>query len=193
MKHRCDSPAYRFVLLSAVLATAMPAHAEAACVAEPQAYRETDFRAATPCTLRGGTVLSTTELAALIDTGGIVLIDVLPAPRRPQGLPEDALWLPPERRSLPGSVWLPNTGFAVLPVEEEHYLRDNLRRQSAGDTGRALVFFCERDCWMSWNAAKRAIEWGYGNVYWYPDGSDGWQASGRTLVEVVPVERAAGQ
>jgi rhodanese-related sulfurtransferase len=27
---------------------------------------------------------------------------------------------------------------------------------------------------MSWNAAKRAMEYGYSNVTWYPEGTDGW-------------------
>jgi hypothetical protein len=27
---------------------------------------------------------------------------------------------------------------------------------------------------MSWNAARRALEWGYTAVIWYPDGTDGW-------------------
>ena len=30
---------------------------------------------------------------------------------------------------------------------------------------------------MSWNAAKRALSLGYAHVAWYPDGTDGWQAS----------------
>ena len=31
---------------------------------------------------------------------------------------------------------------------------------------------------MSWNAAKRALSWGYSNVAWYPDGTDGWRTPG---------------
>ena len=39
---------------------------------------------------------------------------------------------------------------------------------------------------MSWNAAKRAIEWGYASVLWYPLGADGWEADGRALTEATP-------
>jgi rhodanese-related sulfurtransferase len=28
---------------------------------------------------------------------------------------------------------------------------------------------------MSWNAAKQALSYGYTNVAWYPEGTDGWQ------------------
>jgi len=27
---------------------------------------------------------------------------------------------------------------------------------------------------MSWNAAKRALGFGYETVYWLPEGTDGW-------------------
>jgi len=54
------------------------------------------------------------------------------------------------------------------------YFRKNLERVTAGDRNRPLVFYCFVDCWMSWNAAKRALEFGYVRVIWYPDGTDGW-------------------
>jgi rhodanese-related sulfurtransferase len=39
---------------------------------------------------------------------------------------------------------------------------------------------------MSWNAAKRAVSWGYTDVLWYPDGTDGWQEAGLPLAEARP-------
>jgi rhodanese-related sulfurtransferase len=39
---------------------------------------------------------------------------------------------------------------------------------------------------MSWNAAKRAAQYGYSQVYWYPDGSDGWEKAGLSLAEARP-------
>ena len=64
--------------------------------------------------------------------------------------------------------------MASSPPVTESYLRDNLARATAGDRARLLVFYCLKDCWMSWNAAKRALAMGYTNVAWYPDGTDGW-------------------
>jgi len=40
---------------------------------------------------------------------------------------------------------------------------------------------------MSWNAAKRALAYGYRNVAWFPDGSDGWQEAGLPLAEATPM------
>ena len=37
------------------------------------------------------------------------------------------------------------------------------------------MIYCQADCWMSWNAAKRALSYGYTNVAWYPDGTEGWE------------------
>ena len=164
------------------------------CVAEePSGYRMSEFRTPVPCTLAGARVVSTENLRRLIAEQPTVLVDVLPAPRRPEGLSEDAIWKPPARSNISGSVWLPNTGFGVLPLEEEAYLRANLERATEGDPSRHVVFYCLADCWMSWNAARRALEWGYPSVVWYPFGSDGWEAAGLPLVEASPVPREAGQ
>jgi len=63
----------------------------------------------------------------------------------------------------------------VLAKPVETYFREGLERLSGGSKSRTLVFYCLRDCWMSWNAAKRALEWGYRDVVWFPDGLDAWQ------------------
>ena len=57
---------------------------------------------------------------------------------------------------------------------------------TGGDRAKPLVFYCLADCWMSWNATKRAASYGFRNVSWYPDGSDGWHAAGLPLQEAHP-------
>lgn len=171
----------------------LAATGELATTPEPAGYRLDDFRAPVPATLAGATVVTTQELRQMLDGGDdVVLIDVLPAPRRPAKLRPGALWLPKKRLNIPGSVWLPNTGYGILPVEEEDYLRRNLLRLTGGDNGRPVLFYCLADCWMSWNAAKRAVSWDYTNVYWYPDGTDGWADAGFPLEESVPVPAPDG-
>jgi hypothetical protein len=39
---------------------------------------------------------------------------------------------------------------------------------------------------MSWNASKRAAEWGYSSVLWYRKGVDGWSEAGLLLEERFP-------
>lgn len=160
-----------------------------ATVPEPPGYRLDDYRAPTPATIAGGTAVSTADLQALRRTGDPILIDVLPNPRRPDNLPAGTLWLPKPRKNIPGSVWLPEVGRGALSPEVESYFRSNLARLTGGDRGRRLVFYCLATCWMSWNAAKRAISYGYQAVYWYRDGTDGWSAAGLPTEksEAVPI------
>lgn len=176
------------LLASLSFGSSEPLLAGEACLeAEPGGYRMSNFLAPVPCTLAGAEVLSTERLRALVARESTLLVDVLPSPRRPQGLPDGAIWQPHVRRNIPGSAWLPNTGFGVLPLEEESYLRQNLERLTGGDKAHRLVIYCKANCWMSWNVARRAVSWGYTAVSWYPCGTDGWEASGLPLTVSVPV------
>ena len=156
--------------------------------AEPPDYRISDYRAPTPQTLRGASVLSSVEAMALWRAKGATFIDVLPRPRKPDNLPPQTLWHLPEHLNIPGSTWLPNTGNGVLGPEAAAYFHDQLHRLTAGDRMAPLLFYCLKNCWMSWNAAKRAITLGYRRVYWFPDGADGWIEIGGTLAPSLPAE-----
>jgi len=91
--------------------------------------------------------------------------------------------------NIPGSVWLPDTGYGTLATATEDYLRNGLARASGGDHTKLLVIYCQADCWMSWNAAKRALAYGYSNVAWYPEGTDGWQFADLPLEDSHPEPR----
>ncbi|MBV8849463.1 MAG: PQQ-dependent catabolism-associated CXXCW motif protein [Methylobacteriaceae bacterium] len=140
---------------------------------EPTGYRLEDYRAPTPATLSGARVVTTAEAHALWTSKAAAFVDVLPQAPRPANLPDNVLWRDKPRFDIPGSIWLPDTGYGALAPEVEHYFLDGLARAS-GDKTRALLFYCQRDCWMSWNAAKRALQAGYINVIWYPEGTEGW-------------------
>ena len=173
----------RALALVLALALAPPAAADHA---DPFPYRMDDYRAPVPATVPGGIVLDTEAAEALWKAGGAVWIDVLPAPRRPDNLPPQALWLPIPRRDIPGSLWLPDVGRGALGAATEAYFRTHLDAAAGGRREMPVVFYCLSRCWMSWNAAKRAASWGYARVYWYPDGTDGWEAAGLPLAEAEP-------
>ena len=143
-----------------------------------------DFRAPVPATLAGADVLSTTALEALIDAEQPLLIDVMPAPRKPR---DTGLWIQPKRDNIPGSHWLANTGYGELSDEFSIFFEQQLADLTMSDPNRRLVFYCEADCWMSWNAAKRALSLGYEHVAWYPDGTDGWKAEGLSTEAAEPL------
>jgi PQQ-dependent catabolism-associated CXXCW motif protein len=155
-------------------------------VVEPEGYRTENYRAPTPATLNGARVLTTDEVAALWKAGDAIFVDVMPRPPRPANLPAGTIWRDQPRANIPRSIWLPDTGYGALAAVTAAYLRDNLARVTSGNRGKLLVFYCLKDCWMSWNAAKRALAMGYTNVAWYPDGSDGWANAGLPLEPANP-------
>jgi PQQ-dependent catabolism-associated CXXCW motif protein len=154
---------------------------------EPEGYRMDDYRAPTPDGVAGGIVLDTEAAHKLWTGGNAIWIDVLPASRRPPNLPPSALWMPLVRRDIPGSLWLPEIGRGALNPELEEYFRDHLDSATRGRRNAPVVFYCLTDCWMSWNAAKRAASWGYTQVYWYPAGTDGWEAARLPMENAEPV------
>ncbi|TNC13433.1 PQQ-dependent catabolism-associated CXXCW motif protein [Methylobacterium terricola] len=171
------------VLLLVLAAGAVRAGSPAA-PAEPEGYRQEDFRSPTPATLRGAETVSTAQ-AERLWRAGAAFIDVLPRPPKPTTLPPGTIWRDAPHDSIPRAQWLPNTGFGALAPETDAYFRHGLAVATEGDPEKPVVLFCQRNCWMSWNAAKRALVLGYRHVHWYPDGTDGWGEAG------LPLERAS--
>lgn len=153
---------------------------------EPEGYRMEEYRAPVPQTLAGATVLDTGEAERLWREGRAVFVDVLPRPPKPANLPPGTIWHDKRHDDIPRSVWLPNVGYGALSAETDRYFRRSLDEITGGDANRPLVFYCQAECWMSWNAAKRALDYGYVNVAWYPEGTDGWAAAGLPLAEAKP-------
>ncbi len=164
-----------------------PAHA--ATAAEPSSYRLSDYRAPTPATLDGQQGLTTAEAHALWAEHKAVFVDVLPHPPKPANLLPGTVWRDKPRDGIPGSVWLPDTGYGALAPPVQAYFANGLRTASQGRKDAALVFYCQRQCWMSWNAAKRAKSLGYSHVLWYPDGTNGWSEAGYQLERRQPQPR----
>jgi PQQ-dependent catabolism-associated CXXCW motif protein len=155
-------------------------------IPEPDSYRTDNYRAPVPATLKGARVVTTEDAEAIWHAGSAVFIDVLPHAPKPPNLPPDTVWRDKPRFNIPGSVWLPDTGYGALAVPTEDYLRTGLSRATRSDRTKLLVFYCQANCWMSWNAAKRALSIGYTNVAWYPDGTDGWQQADLPVEESRP-------
>jgi len=150
-----------------------------------------NYRAPVPATLAGARVLTTGQAEAIWRSSSGTFIDVLPRPPKPPNLPTGTIWRDKPRLNIPSSVWLPDTGYGTLAATTEDYLRNGLANASGGNSAKLLVIYCLADCWMSWNAAKRALSYGYSNVAWYPEGTDGWQRADLPLVDSRPEPRAS--
>jgi PQQ-dependent catabolism-associated CXXCW motif protein len=178
------------LIVVALAFTTVLAYAQEENPPEPEGYRTENYRAPVPATLAGVRVLATEEAEAIWRSGAGVFIDVLPRPPKPQNLPAGTVWRDKPRLNIPASIWLPDTGYGMLAAATEDYLRDGLARASGGNKAKLLVIYCQADCWMSWNAAKRVLSYGYSNVAWYPEGTDGWQSANLPVADSQPEPRA---
>ena len=155
-------------------------------VAEPDGYRMDDYRKPVPATLKGATVISAAKASEIWTAKSAIFVDVYPKAPKPDNLPAGTFWREPTHQSIETATWLPNVGYGLVPPPVDDYFTKNLEALTKGDKAKPVVFFCLRNCWMSWNAAKRALTYGYKNVMWYPDGTDAWQEIGQPVVEVKP-------
>jgi PQQ-dependent catabolism-associated CXXCW motif protein len=129
-------------------------------VAPTRALHSGTMHAPTPVSIPGGQVITTTGLLDLQRRQiPHVLFDVLGGPDMlPNAIP--AAWL-----SEPGSFndEVQKRGTAML------------MQATQGRKDVPLVFYCQgTHCWMSYNAALRAINAGFTNVLWYRGGIEAW-------------------
>lgn len=118
----------------------------------------------TPTSIPGGRVIGTRDLVALLNAGnkGALVFDVLGSGEHLPGA------LPAAAAHQPG-----NFDDAV-----QRGFGQALERVSQGQRDRPMVFYCASiQCWMSYNAALRAIRLGYRQVLWYRGGIEAWKAA----------------
>lgn len=143
-------------------------------VEEPDGYRLDDYDAPVPESLEGAYVVGDDAAHALWLSGRVAIIDVMPDFPRPKNLPKDVIWRGRARHSIPGAIWLTKIGFGELTEDGQAQFEHGLSFATQGDPDAPILFICRADCWLSWNAAKRAVAAGYSRVFWYPEGTTGW-------------------
>ena len=167
----------RSLLLSALLLTCQQALAQPVPdemqdfgVAPSAELKLVDHASATPLAIPGSRIIVTAELRQRLQ-----------APLEDRPLLFDVLTN--EHPSLPGAIWLPGAGYGSgFDDALQARLSAFLQFMTAGDRERELVFFCVGPrCWLSYNAALRAVRLGYTRVLWYRGGIEAWGASGGAL------------
>lgn len=170
------------VLCLPLLFALLPARAGEEALFSADGYRLDRYRSPTPATVEGAQTIDTATLQRLLASDQPpLLIDVF---RRP--------WLHGQfvsdepHHNIPGSLWLANVGEGRLEAPWLDYFAHYLNQASGGDHARPLVLYCKSDCWLSWNASKRAAALGYTRLYWYRDGIDAWQQAGLPVQSATP-------
>lgn len=172
--------------LTFTLASLTAKSAVAEEIPEPDGYRLEEYDAPVPAKLTGATLVDALDVKQFLDNKSGVVFDVIPEHRKPDFLPENQIWIPPEHKGIPGSVWLPDIGYGVLSEVTTEYFKKNIEKSTDSNFDFPIVFYCRLDCWMSWNAAKRALTFGYSDVYWFADGIEGWTFEDFELVALTP-------
>ena len=124
------------------------------------------YHGPTPLEIPGARVVQTRQLQAMLaGPEAPILIDVLSEPGH---------------LTLAGAVWIAGAGRGANLVDPaQSALAKALEELSGGDKSRPMAFFCaSAQCWLSYNAALRAVAAGYDKVYWYRGGVESWTAAG---------------
>ena len=123
----------------------------------------------TPASIPGGQVITTRELMSLQGqgaNGAVLILDVLSGPQR----------IPGAQNALPAAQG------GSFDDRTQQQFGDYLQQATGGNRAMPIVTYCQgRDCWMSYNAALRAIALGYSNVLWYRGGFQAWLLAGRPV------------
>lgn len=180
-----------FALLMSLLASGVAQSADDASFDSATGYRIAHYRAAVPETVPGGTRVDRDRVDTLLKAGAI-LLDVMPSEGAGAD-PQTGQWrLSRPHQSIPGATWLPDVGRGVLTARFDAYLKSNVAKLTGSDVTKALIVFCQSDCWMGWNAVQRIAKLGYTNIFWFPEGTDGWVEWGdRKLEPIDPVPVAS--
>lgn len=129
----------------------------------PQQQLQANMHGPTPTSIPGGQVITTDRLLGLYQQGqqnGLLVFHVLGA----------GPTLPNAQNAAPASQ------AGSFDDQTQQQFGQYLQQVTQGNTGRPLVFYClNSQCWMSYNAALRAIRMGYTQVYWYRGGIEAWQ------------------
>ena len=140
-----------------------------------------------PETVPGGVTLNTEEVASLLNREDVVSVDVISINDvRYDEL--DGSWPDyPKRNHIKGSLWLPNVGYGRPAQDMLKYLISHTTEAVAGNLEAPVMIYCVSDCWMGWNAVRHLAKSGFKNLYWYPEGTDGWIQAGYPVVLAEPV------
>ena len=126
--------------------------------------KSSKIHAPTPTTIPGARVIRTADLKALLfQNKKVVVIDVLDSK---------------DRKSIPGALWMPGPGGPEFYGADKDRFAAALGKATGGDKNRPIVFLClSSECWLSYNAALRALDAGFKDVIWYRGGTHAWRAA----------------
>jgi PQQ-dependent catabolism-associated CXXCW motif protein len=183
-------------LLIAFAALACAAHAAPPADPPPfdaEGYRSARYRSPVRADPAPAAAITLEAALALAPGRDALFIDVTPVEGGVRDPVSGAWTLSAAHLTIPGALWHPETGRAPVDPALWQALEAAIREARRSAAGQPVILFCRIDCWMSWNAARRLARGGVGGIRWLAEGTDGWQASGRSLAVAAPVTVPASQ
>lgn len=117
----------------------------------------------TPSSIPGGQVITTRELVDLMRGQQVLVLDVLGGAESIQG----------------AQYAVPAAQAGTFNDQTQQQFSQFLQQATNGNKQHPIVTYClSTQCWMSYNAALRAINLGYTKVLWYRGGIEAWQQAG---------------
>lgn len=142
----------------------------------PQQNLQAAMHGPTPTRIPGGEVITTDRVIALVQQNlqgqkAALVFHVLgPGPR-----------VPGAENAAPASQ-----AGSFNDATQQEFGR-YLQQVSGGNKAQPMLFYClNTQCWMSYNAALRAIAMGYSRVYWYRGGIEAWQQAESLAMSMQP-------
>jgi PQQ-dependent catabolism-associated CXXCW motif protein len=134
-------------------------------VRPPSGLHDGDMHGPTPSSIPGGQVIATRGLIPLMQGAAGVQPVILQTIDGGQPLPN----------AIPATFAAASGDFN----DQTHaQLGQLLRQATRGNREIPIVTYCAGpQCWMSYNAALRAIQLGFTNVLWYRGGMEAWTAA----------------
>ena len=134
-------------------------------VAPTQQLHAGQFHGPTPASIPGGQVITTKGLVELMRGGQapVLVLDVLGGSEMIQG----------------AQYAVPAAQPGAFNDQTQQQFGQYLQQATNGNKQYPIVTYClSTQCWMSYNAALRAINLGYTNVLWYRGGIEAWKQAG---------------
>lgn len=141
----------------------------------PQQQLQANMHGPTPTSIPGGQVVTTDRLLSMyqhgMQSGGLLVFHVLgPGPTLPMAQ---------------NAVGAAQAGDFQDQTQQQ--FGQYLQQVTQGNKSVPMVFYCQStQCWMSYNAALRAINMGYTQVHWYRGGIEAWQAVQNMAMNMQP-------
>lgn len=149
----------------------------------PQRELQRNLHGPTPTSIPGGQLITTDRVIALLQGGAQSATRPLVFHVLGQG------------DRLPGAEnAAPASQAGTFDDRTQQEFGQYLQQVTQGDKNRPMLFYClNTQCWMSYNAALRAINMGYANVLWYRGGIEAWQQAQQMATAMRPQgQRAPG-